>query len=109
MRKITLMAAAAGLLALAFGTGCAGFAFSGTNTGFLYANSNRNEGANVNPMGPKRGEACATSILGWITTGDSSAEKAAKDAGITQIATIDNSITNYVGVYAKYCVIVTGQ
>ncbi len=90
-------------------SGCAGMAFSGTNSGFIYTDSHRGEGAIPQATGTKKGEACATSILGWVTTGDSSIDTAAKAGGITTIATVDNHLYNILGLYAKYCVIVSGQ
>jgi len=98
------------VLGLAFTlSGCAGFAFPGTNQGFLYASTNRNQMVTEASGGSKQGEACASSILGWITTGDSSAVAAAKEAGISQIMSVDNTYSNILGIYAKYCTVVTGQ
>lgn len=99
-----------GVLSMSFVlSGCAGLAFSRTNIGLLYSNSNRNEMVTEANGGSKQGEACASSILGWVTTGDASAVAAAKNGGISQIMSVDNSISNILGIYAKYCVIVTGE
>ena len=60
--------------------------------------------------GPKRGEACATSVLGLIATGDASVETAANSAGITDITGTDHSSTIiFLGIYGKYCTIVYGS
>ena len=59
--------------------------------------------------GNKTGEACASSILGIIATGDASVS-AAMDAGkITQIHHVDHSIMNILGIYASTCTEVVGQ
>ncbi len=100
---ITILALGASL------SGCAGYAFSGTNRATIYTDSHRGELAVPNALGTKKGEACATSILGVVTTGDSSIATAAKAGGVTNIATIDNHYYNILGLYAKYCVIVSGE
>jgi hypothetical protein len=92
--------------------GCAaGLAFVGQGTpiGFIYTDASTSEGAGENNLGRKKGEACATSILGLVTTGDAGIKTAAEAAGITQIASIDQSFTNVLGIYSKFCVIVSGD
>ena len=59
--------------------------------------------------GAKQGESCATSILGLVATGDASALSAAKKAGITKIATVDGTHSNILGLFGKYCVVVSGE
>jgi hypothetical protein len=59
--------------------------------------------------GPKQGESCISNILGLIVTGDASALEAAKKAGIRKITSIDYKLTTILGLYASYCVIVTGE
>lgn len=90
-------------------TGCAAIAFNGVNQGIIFTNSARNEMVTENTVGSKKGEACATSILGWVTTGDASVAAAARAGGITRIASVDNNYTNVISLYAKYCVVVTGE
>ena len=99
------------LAAVPFLNGCAGLAFAGrgVNGAMVYAGSDANEKVTHNDLGSKRGEACAWSVLGLVTAGDSSVATAAKRGGITRIASVDNSFSNYVGVYASYCVVVGGQ
>jgi hypothetical protein len=60
-------------------------------------------------VGTKRGEACATNILGIIATGDASAATAAKKAGIARVGVVDGMHSNILGVYSKYCVVVSGE
>jgi hypothetical protein len=92
-------------------SGCAGISFTGRplNQGFIYAESSAGERVTQNAVGAKKGEACANSILGIVTTGDASIATAAKAGGINKIGTVNNKLTNILGVYATYCVEVTGD
>lgn len=75
----------------------------------IYSDVQFNERSENNTLGAKRGEACATNILGILATGDASAATAAKAGGITKIATIDGTSMGVLGLYGKYCVVVTGE
>ncbi len=57
----------------------------------------------------KTGEACISSILGVIATGDASIEAAKKAGGITTVAHIDHEQFSVLGVYATSCTVVHGQ
>ena len=60
-------------------------------------------------VGSKTGEATANFILGWIPLGqDNSMLEAAKNGGITKVATVDQKIVSYL-VFAKVTTIVTGD
>jgi len=59
--------------------------------------------------GPKWGEACASSILGIVATGDASIEAARRNGGITSIASVDEKASSILGIYATYCTIVRGK
>jgi hypothetical protein len=91
-------------------TGCAGFAFSGQGVaqGFIYADANTPVHATENNIGKKKGEACAVSILGLITTGDASIRAAADAGGIKEMSAVDTQFTNILGIWAKYCTVVSG-
>jgi hypothetical protein len=91
--------------------GCATFAFAGHGTplGFFYTDASAPQHITENEVGKKKGEACASSILGWVTTGDASVRAAADAGGIKQISAVDSSFRNYLGIYATYCTIVSGQ
>jgi hypothetical protein len=108
MKKIVLVTLALAGLALA---GCASTPIKGKNTGggSLYSDVQFNERASDNMVGGKRGESCASNVLGIIATGDASAATAAKSAGITKIATVDGTATNVLSFWAKYCVVVSGE
>ena len=111
MNRISILKVGLGAVMVWALTGCAGLVWGGhgINSGFLYAGTNANEHVTQNDLGPKKGEACSSSILGWVTTGDSSVPAAAKSGGITKVASVDNSFTNILGIYATYCVQVTGN
>lgn len=91
-------------------TGCAGAAFMGQGVpqGFLYADAVTGQQTTENNLGKKKGEACATSILGLVTTGDASIRAAADAGGIKQISAVDGSIKNIIGIVATYCTVVSG-
>ena len=57
----------------------------------------------------KRGTASATSILGIVATGDAGIQKAAEEAGITEIHHVDYQTSSILGLYAKYTVVVYGE
>ena len=108
MKKLGLVSvilASAGLFACG-ATPIKGKPFGG---GSLYSDVQFNTWATDNPVGAKQGEACATGILSIISTGDSSAITAAKKAGITKIGSIDGMHSNILGIFTKYCTIVTGE
>lgn len=104
--KITLIAAALSLVAL---NGCA--MASGGNAaamGTIYSGY-KSPGQVGAAADGKTGEACISSILGLIATGDASIEAAKKAGGITQIAHIDHEQFGVLGVYATSCTVVHGQ
>jgi hypothetical protein len=92
--------------------GCASIAFApagGNVLGFLYADAGTGSAATENNIGKKKGEACASSILGLITTGDAGIRAAADAGGITQISSIDSNYMNILGLYSKFCTVVSGD
>ena len=56
----------------------------------------------------KHGEACQTSVLGIISTGDASIEAAKKNGGITRVSTVDVK-KNHVLIYGTACTVVKGE
>ena len=92
-------------------TGCAGYAFMplGSPFGSLYTGTQSTTQLSSNDLGAKRGEACAMSILGIVTIGDSTVSTAAKAGGITKISNVDTEDTNIIGVYAKHCTYAVGN
>lgn len=92
------------------GSGCANVVFvpKGAPFALLYADATVPVRVTENKVAKKKGEACATSILGLVTTGDASVRAAADAGGIKDIAAVDHSMNNILGVVAKYCTIVSG-
>ena len=108
MKKILVVAVAAATASVL--TGCAGMAFgpAGAPNAGLYASGSINRSAGGGAIA-KKGEACASSILGIITTGDASTGAAAKKGGISKVAVIDADYSNILGLYASYCTVVHGE
>jgi hypothetical protein len=96
-------------LSLLLANGCA-FAAGGNavTTGFVYSGY-KSPGQVGSGQAGKIGEACASSILGWIALGDASIEEAKRAGGITQIAHVDHEQFSILAVYATTCTIVHGQ
>lgn len=97
-------------LLLAGLTGCAGIAFRGQGvaTAGIYADVITPKHATNNKVGKKKGEACATSILGLVTTGDATIRAAADAGGIKNISAVDSKHRNILGIVATHCTIVSG-
>lgn len=57
----------------------------------------------------KTGEACQTSILSMVATGDASVDQAKRLGGITEVSSIDASSFSVLGFFNKYCTIVKGN
>lgn len=91
-------------------SGCAGGP-SPVN-GFLYSDYSYPgyySGASDNGPGSKDGMSKATSILGWVATGDASIAKACRDGGINKIHTVDHHLKNILGIFAEWTTKVTGE
>jgi O-antigen ligase len=58
---------------------------------------------------PKEGKACATTILGWVATGDASIQAAKTAGGISTVAVVDHSAKNILGIFGEWCTIVRGN
>jgi len=100
--------AAVALLGVVVLSGCAmGMA---PVTGFIYSDVSGPLTATGATSGfAKVGQAEATSILGWVATGDASIQAAAASAGITKIHHVDYHTFSVVGVYAVTSVTVYGE
>ena len=57
----------------------------------------------------KRGEACAQNYLGLVATGDASIDAAKRSAGITRVASVEQTSSRVLGYYAKFCTVVRGE
>lgn len=95
------------VLALSFLlVGCANVAPQG---GMLFHDIKYGIDATSVDEAPKRGEACQSSVLFLVGSGDASVEAAKRNAGISKVATVDASSFSVLGFYNKYCTIVTGN
>ncbi|RMG18827.1 MAG: hypothetical protein D6729_06350 [Deltaproteobacteria bacterium] len=65
--------------------------------------------ATENALGSRTGEACSSSVLGLLVTGDSSIMTAARNGGITKIGTVNHKYKNILGLIASFCTVVTGD
>jgi hypothetical protein len=102
-----------GLALLALGaaatSGCAAAAGgNGGVTGFLYSSYKMGGNVAAGP-GTKMGQACASSILGIVGTGDASISAAKKAGGINTVAYVDHDVSGILGFYATSCTIVYGD
>lgn len=96
-------------LALAAATlgGCA--VVASPTTGLLYT---KVQGPIVTGNGTntsKTGQACATNILGLISTGDASIDAAKKAGSIKDVASVDHDSTSILGLYGTFCTVVKGN
>lgn len=58
---------------------------------------------------PKEGKACMTSILGLVAIGDASIEAAKTAGGVKDVLAINYEVSNILGIYGTYCIIVKGR
>jgi hypothetical protein len=77
--------------------------------GAIYSDVTASEGVSSNQAGNRVGQACASSILSIIATGDASVEAARRAGGITLITSVDGQSSNILFFYSKYCTIVRGR
>jgi hypothetical protein len=77
--------------------------------GGLYSDVTASENVSSNQAGNRVGQACASSILGLVATGDASVEAARRAGGITLITSVDSQSSNIFIFYTKYCTIVRGR
>ena len=78
-------------------------------SGYLYSSVKAPVAVTSNSGSSKVGTAQASSILGWVATGDASIDAAAKSAGITKISHVDEEGTSILGFYATYKIYVYGE
>jgi hypothetical protein len=78
-------------------------------TGWIYTDVQGPITATSNTVATKVGTSDATSILGWIASGDASINTAAQKAGIKRISHVDYHSTSILGIFAKFTVYVYGE
>lgn len=77
--------------------------------GVIYNETKYGDVATDAAAATKEGKACATSILGWVATGDASIQAAKSAGGITTVASVDHSAKNILGIFGEWCTIVRGN
>ncbi len=77
--------------------------------GTIYADVHGPVNATEAKAGTRVGEACASSILGIVATGDASIEAARKNGGMSSVSSVDHHSTSILGFYAKFCTVVRGN
>lgn len=77
--------------------------------GGIYNETKYGDMATTSSSATKEGKACATSILGLVATGDASVTAAKMNGGITNVAVVDHTAKNIVGVFGEWCTIVKGS
>ena len=99
-----------GLLAMAT-SGCAAFAHGGDSlvTGYIYSGYKTDGQIGNGEAATKTGEACASSILGLVATGDASVSAAKAEGGIKEVSHVDHDVFSVLGIYATTCTIVVGK
>lgn len=93
------------MVSAGFLTSCATYLPAGA----LYTGVKTGVSANNSVASSKTGKACSTSVLGLVAVGDSSLESAKKAGNITNVATVDYSVENILGIYGSYCTEVSGN
>lgn len=105
MKKLVMSAAAVVALTLA---SCSTIT-TGSGVGVLYTGVTEGQIATSNEVGTKVGESSTIGVLGLVSIGDASIQKAAKQAGISKISHVDVKKTSVLGLFASYKTIVYGE
>jgi hypothetical protein len=88
-------------------TGCMGVA--SPVAGWVYTEAKFDGEIENGPAATKTGTACAQSFLTMFAQGDASLQAAMANGGITQVAVVDHSAKNILGIFGEYCTIVKGS
>jgi hypothetical protein len=107
MKKTLTLAALSTAAALTF-SGCA-MTVGAPATGFLMTNATGPGMAATSHKIVKEGRSTCKSILGVVASGDCSISTAAKNGGITKVATVDYEVSNILGIIASTTIIVKGE
>lgn len=99
---ITLLASAL------FVTGCASVA-SPVGNGVILTSVDGPVTVTENVGSKKKGEACASNVLGLFATGDASIEKARRQGDVAKVSSVDHSSFSLLFLYSKFCTVVHGE
>jgi hypothetical protein len=101
-----------GLALLALGVSASGCAIAtggnGAVAGGIYSGYKMGGVVGTGP-GTKMGQACASSILGLIGTGDASISAAKRAGSISTVAYVDHDVMSILGIYGTSCTVVYGD
>lgn len=106
MHRIRFALLAASLAMPSLG-GCA-FVASPVN-GVLYTNVQGPVTATTLAKSTRVGEACASTILGVVATGDASIDAAKRAGQITEVSSVDFRSHHILLLYGQFCTIVHGE
>ncbi len=107
MRSIKALSLTAAVVGAALISGCA--AVRTPVSGSLYLDVSAGDGVATTASASKKGTSMATTILGWVGTGDASISAAAKAGGISKVAYVDYHSTNILGIFGTTTTIVYGE
>lgn len=82
---------------------------TGSGIGVLYTGVTEGQIATSNKLGSKVGTSQTIGVLGLVSIGDASIQKAATSAGIKQISHVDVKKMSVLGLFAQYTTIVYGE
>ena len=105
IKSFTLATIAAGAIAL---SGCA-IVRNEAVAGSLFLDATQPDMVTNNAGLSKKGTSAASSILGWVGTGDCSVGAAAKAGNITKITAVDYHSTSILGIFGTTTTIVYGE
>lgn len=94
-------------LAVFFLSGCA-MAAAPVN-GTLYSHVVGPVNATSVPKATRTGKACSATYLGWVALGEGGIENAKREGGISEVASVDSESFSVLGLYARFCTVVTGN
>ena len=77
--------------------------------GLIYTEAKYGDTATSSTAATKEGRACATSILGWVATGDASVVAAKANGGITTVSVVDHTARSILGLFGEWCTVVKGS
>lgn len=77
--------------------------------GWIFTEVKYGDVATTATAATKEGKACASSILGWVATGDASVAAAKAAGGITTVASVDHTAHQILGIVGEFCTIVKGS
>ncbi len=95
-------------LLAALSTGCA-VVVSPVGNGAIFTNVSGPIASGSEVEATKSGRACAANYVGLVAAGDASIESAKKNGDITSVSAVDHKSFSVLGVYSRFCTIVTGR